>query len=75
MLIVREPRPMEVRRILVPVNGHEHSMAAADVAAYVAKASNAEIVLFTVVHSKFDATVLARTGTPASACIRLSLAA
>lgn len=54
MLIVREPRMAELRRILVPVNGHEHSTAAADLAAYIAKATNAEIVLFTVVHSRFD---------------------
>lgn len=54
MVVVREPRVSEICRILVPVNGHEHSMAAADIAAYVGKASNAEIVLFTVVHPRFD---------------------
>lgn len=54
MVVVRERHTPELRRILVPVNGHEHSMAAADIAAYIAKASNAEVVLFTVVHSRFD---------------------
>lgn len=43
---------LPIRRILVPVNGHEHSMSAADLAAYVAKAHDAELVLFSVVHAK-----------------------
>ena len=37
-----------IRRILVPINGLGHSLAAADIAAYVAKGSNAEIVLLSV---------------------------
>ncbi len=37
-----------IRRILVPVNGLEHSLAAADIAAYIAKGSNAEVVLLSV---------------------------
>ncbi len=37
-----------VRRILVPINGLAHSLAAADVAAYIAKGMDAEVVLFTV---------------------------
>lgn len=43
---------LPIKRILVPVNGHEHSMSAADLAAYVAKAHDAELVLFSVVHAK-----------------------
>jgi nucleotide-binding universal stress UspA family protein len=38
--------PLE--RILVAINGLEHSLAAGDVAAYLAKATNAELVLFNV---------------------------
>ncbi|MBW4037345.1 MAG: universal stress protein [Acidobacteria bacterium] len=38
-----------IRRILVPINGLEHSLAAADIAAYIAKGSGAEVVLLTVV--------------------------
>ena len=38
-----------IQRILVPINGLNHSLAAADVAAYIAKGSDAEIVLMTVV--------------------------
>ena len=41
--------PPPIRRILVPINGLPHSLAAADVAGYIAKGSGAEIVLFTVV--------------------------
>ncbi len=37
-----------LRRILVPINGLGHSLAAADIAAYIAKGSNAEIVLLSV---------------------------
>ena len=37
-----------IRRILVPINGLGHSLAAADVAAYIAKGSAAEIVLLTI---------------------------
>jgi Kef-type K+ transport system membrane component KefB/nucleotide-binding universal stress UspA family protein len=47
--------PAEVKRILVPVNGLEYSLAAADVAAYLAKAHDAELVLFTVMHARLDA--------------------
>lgn len=46
------PRPM--RRILVPVNDFEYSMAAGDVAGYLAKATGAELVLFTSVRSRLD---------------------
>ena len=38
-----------IKRILVPINGLGHSLAAADVAAYIAKGSDAEVVLLTVV--------------------------
>lgn len=41
-------------RILVPVNGFAHSLAAGDVAAYLAKATNAELVLFTNVRPRMD---------------------
>ena len=40
------------KRILVPVNGLEHAMAAADIASYIAKASEAEVVLLSVVQSE-----------------------
>lgn len=43
------------KRILVPVNGLEHSLAAADVAAYIATANNAELVLFNVAHTREEA--------------------
>ncbi len=43
------------KRILVPVNGLEHSLAAADVAAYVASACNAELVLLNIAHTRLDA--------------------
>ena len=39
-----------LRRILIPVNGLEHSLAAADIGAYIAEASDAELVFLTVVH-------------------------
>lgn len=39
----------EVRRMLVPINGLHHAFAAADVAAYVAKGCEAELVLLSVV--------------------------
>ncbi len=55
LIVVRDPQASSpIDRILVPVNGHEHSMSAADLAAYLARAHNAELVLFTVVHSKLD---------------------
>ena len=38
-----------LRRVLVPVNGLGHSLAAADVAAYLAKGSDAEVVVLSVV--------------------------
>lgn len=44
----------EVKRILVAVNGFEYSMAAADVAAYLAKSTGAELTLFTHVRSGMD---------------------
>ena len=43
------------KRILVPVNGLEHSLAAADVAAYIATANNAELVLFNIAHTREEA--------------------
>ncbi len=43
-----------IARILVAVNGFEYSLAAGDVAAYVAKATGAELVLLTVAHAKMD---------------------
>jgi nucleotide-binding universal stress UspA family protein len=54
LVVVRDPQSVPIHRILVPVNGHEHSMSAADVGAYLAKAHGAELVLFSVVHSKLD---------------------
>ncbi len=54
LIVVRDPQASLIQRILVPVNGHEHSMSAADLAAYLAVAHKAELVLFTVVHSKLD---------------------
>ncbi len=38
----------EIRRVLVPINGLNHAFAAADVAAYIAKGTGAEVVLLTV---------------------------
>ena len=38
-----------IRRILVPVNGLAHSLAAADVAGYIAKGCGAEVVLLSVI--------------------------
>ena len=45
----------ETQRILVAVNGFEYSLAAADVAAYLAKATGAEVTLFTQVRPHLDA--------------------
>lgn len=42
-------QPTQTRRILVPINGLGHSLAAADVAAYLAKGLNAEVVLMSIV--------------------------
>ncbi|HEY9777717.1 MAG TPA: cation:proton antiporter [Planktothrix sp.] len=39
-----------VKRIFVPINGLEHSLAAADVAGYIAHSNDAQVLLFTVVH-------------------------
>ena len=44
----------DVRRILVAVNGFEYSLAAADVAAYLAKATGAGLTLFTHIPSRLD---------------------
>lgn len=44
----------EIRRILVAVNGFEYSLAAADVAAYLAKATGAELTLFTHERARLD---------------------
>ncbi len=46
------PLPRRVRRILLPVNGQDYSLAAGDVAAYLAMVHQAELVLFTVVRSQ-----------------------
>jgi nucleotide-binding universal stress UspA family protein len=55
LVAVRNPQTASpVQRILVPVNGHEHSMSAADLSAYLARAYEAELVLFSVVHSRLD---------------------
>jgi Kef-type K+ transport system membrane component KefB len=43
-----------VRRILVPINGLEYSMAAGDIAAALAQSTGAELVLFSVVQSHID---------------------
>ena len=43
-----------VGRILVAVNGFEYSLAAGDVAGYLAKATDAELVLFMSVRSRLD---------------------
>ncbi|HEY9718459.1 MAG TPA: cation:proton antiporter [Trichormus sp.] len=40
-----------LHRILVPLNGMEHALAAADIAAYIARANDAEIVFFTVLET------------------------
>ena len=49
LLTVASPPDLPpIRRILVPINGLGHSLAAADVAAYIAKGSEAELVLMTV---------------------------
>lgn len=44
----------KVKRILVAVNGFEYSLAAADVVAYLAKATGAELTLFTHEPSRLD---------------------
>lgn len=44
-----------VRRILVPTNGQEYSLAAGDVAAYLARACGAELILFHMVTMEMDA--------------------
>ncbi len=55
MVVVGDPQTkLPVERILVPVNGHEHSASAADLGAYLAKAHGAELVLFSMVHSTLD---------------------
>ncbi len=45
----------EIKRILVPTNGQEFSMAAGDIAGYLALANGGEVVLFHVVSSDMDA--------------------
>ncbi len=55
LMAVHDGAPMRTPgRILVPVNGLEHSLAAADLAAYLAKAMNAELVLFNVAQARLD---------------------
>ncbi len=41
-----------IRRILVPINGLGHSLAVADIAAYIAKGSGAEVVLLSVLAAR-----------------------
>jgi Kef-type K+ transport system membrane component KefB len=43
-----------IKRILVPVNAMSYSMAAADIAAYIAKGGGAEVVLISVVSPRLD---------------------
>ncbi|HEX9058159.1 MAG TPA: cation:proton antiporter [Ktedonobacterales bacterium] len=45
----------EMRRVLVPTNGMEYSMAAGDIAAHLALPAGAELVLFHAVHPEMDA--------------------
>ncbi len=52
LTIASEPELAPIRRILVPINGLGHSLAAADVAGYIAKGSDAEVVLLSVVASR-----------------------
>ncbi|MBW3622684.1 MAG: universal stress protein, partial [Armatimonadetes bacterium] len=56
LAVVQEegPPPSPVKRILVPVNSLEFSMAAGDVAASLAQAHDAELVLFHVRRSQVD---------------------
>lgn len=56
LVVVGRPDRMSapVHRILVAVNGMEYSAAAGDVAAYIAKARDAELVLYNAVHSGLD---------------------
>ncbi|MBV8772039.1 MAG: cation:proton antiporter [Deltaproteobacteria bacterium] len=55
LVVVQDgPLPSSLKRILAPINGLEYSAAATDVAAYLAKSHNAELVLFTVMHSRLD---------------------
>jgi Kef-type K+ transport system membrane component KefB len=44
----------KISSILVPINGTEYSMAAADVAAYIAKSHNAKLVFFNATKSQSD---------------------
>lgn len=48
LTVSAQPDLPPIRRILVPINGLGHSLSAADVAAYIAKGSNAELVLLTI---------------------------
>ncbi|HEY9793333.1 MAG TPA: cation:proton antiporter [Candidatus Obscuribacterales bacterium] len=52
LVVIRDSKhPDErVRRILVPIAGSEHSFAAADLAAYIAKGTDAELMIFHVMH-------------------------
>ncbi|MGH2448012.1 MAG: cation:proton antiporter, partial [Chloroflexota bacterium] len=53
--VTDEPEfPGPIRRILVPVSGLRYSMDAGDLAAYLAKASGAELVLFNVITSTLE---------------------
>ncbi len=46
--------PSSIQRVLAPVNGLAHSLAAFDLAAYVARACDAELVAFNAVHTDVD---------------------
>ena len=50
--------PPPIRRILVPVNGLVHSLAAADLAGYIAKGCGAEVVLLAVVSPRLGSVFL-----------------
>ncbi len=54
----------EVRRILVPTNGLEYSMAAGDIAAHLAQSYGAELVLMNVVAANMDALFWRETNAP-----------
>ncbi len=48
LTIAEKAETLPIRRILVPINGLQHSLSAADVAAYIGKGCDAEVVLFNV---------------------------
>lgn len=56
MVVIRDEGKLDrpIKRILVPVNGQEHAAAAADIAAYIARSTKAELVLFNMMHWEAD---------------------